>query len=581
VPSSYALAEALARSVQFTALAQGRVQLEDALRLCDEADRGGAEDTERVWGLLIDSDIALRLGDSVEPTRTEMLWRAVVSAGRSIAIDDSSAAWVALSSALDALSRTRTAELASRVAEERAPDPGTVVAQRIHALTWAGRQREVFELLENPELADSFGPGWVAATRARSELFAGRLDDALKHANSALAMNPDDAWTRGVRAEILTAKAEPTLARKEWEWVWQHAPLDEFYGHVAATWAALGQDLVTSALDLARELIEVERVSVDDGDGHAVLGIVSLLLGDESGWNDLEAAAATADSGNIGYMQTRIRAILGTRADGTKRLGDAFERRARELDLLERMSPTEQVATEMGLVIDQFTGDSTGDRMARVGARLTRGLFLHRAGQTGGAEELSLLAAEMGWPELEALAQTSADVLESEPPAPMSEGESDESPVPTGEIVVSSEDPSAQLEIVYRYWPDLDALARFHRHTFPTFEVSVEETVAKDGYLIKRNRRRTITGTVPEDTWYCRRTWIPALPSAIGMAARDVPELPDLVAVPAPTADDDMTTGAIAWSPFEFVARRATGEFGQPYRSRKGKASMSSNTRSA
>ena len=563
IAATYGLADALRVSVSTAPFGQARAQLERALGLCDEADVLNRDGEEAPWGLLVETDVAGRLGQAASEARSEALWRSVCAAGRAIAFDPSPEAWLALSAILHTLSCTRTAELTSRFAEALAPLSDTVLGRRIDALTYRGRTKEAREILDEPRTTEVFGGSWVDANRARAELFAGELGDAVGHINAVLAENPEDAWSREIRAQILTVRRETSGAREDWEWVWRHAALDEFYGLVAAAWGALGQELIRSAHDLALELIPVERASVDDGDGHTVLGISSLLLGDASGWDHLRTAIGTADTYNIGYMRNRIRAILGDRAINVDRLDTDFEQRAAELESSDQMPPMEQVAEEMRRVLEQFSGDTPTDLMARRGARLTRALYRYHASDADSLVELRDLAEETAWPELAGLLDRLDDFAEPVEIPPAATENLPDGTEPDDwvnmfiELPPSWDDRASTLADVHL--PDLLSIAFNRRRSIPErFALSSGQDLEPNQYRIGLQSGRIVQGNVPPGVWYCRRDWLSAIPEESRMAIGSTSVSKHLVTVPTP-ADDDFTTRVIAWSPLELIARRATG----------------------
>jgi hypothetical protein len=428
----------------------------------------------------------------------------------------------------------------------------------VDALTWIGRQADAIRLLKKPSISELFGESWAASMLARSELFAGRLADALTHINIALDANPDDAWSRQYRAEILSARYEEELARRDWEWVWQHAELDEFYGLVAATWAALGQGLLASARELSNELIGLEQASVDDGYGQAVLGIALLREADETGWEHLEAAAAVVDAGGVDYMERRIRAMLGWRGRKADRLHHLFARRVEQLKLLDLETETERVAGEMGAVIDKFQGDSASDRTARIGARLVRALYRHRAGDSAGTAELMSIGREINLRELVEPAPSPArQPMTGEPAGLVENGAPNDQPPADVTIAVSGDEPDGPVNLAFLHIPNLDAISRMGRGTFPSVSMGVDENLPQQTYRITRRGKGDITGSIERDTWYCKRQWMASLPESVRMHAHEISKPRGVLAIPQPS-DDDVVTGLVAWTPLELIARRAT-----------------------
>ena len=255
-------------------LAAARETLQSALDSILAVLARGRVDPGVSWCYLSEADARERLAEDVDLKDNDHAWRAFLAVCRSIVHEDSAQRWGELASAAQGLSLYRVAVAATAKAIAMEPENTFAVAQHIQALANAGQAEHALTLLGTPQ--DDWDD-WDHAVRGYLLARVGEPWEAVAELRMA-TLDPNWSWAFEalITALLVTDRYDEALAEAHAQrdrWVDR---LDEVGGVRTSAWSSV----VVGDLARAEELAEKLSAGDDEGESHAVIGMVRLLKGD-------------------------------------------------------------------------------------------------------------------------------------------------------------------------------------------------------------------------------------------------------------------------------------------------------------
>lgn len=577
------LAEALLLTSWDKPLAEVRDLLERASGLIHDARQRDGVSPASSWSLVTEAALHTELARTASPERGTHLWSAAVAAGRALAFGPSDPGrWVALAQSLNVLLRLRAAEVATRPAIALAPaGNGSAQQQRLIALANLGRNDEALPLLT---IEDAERPSpWNDAVRAFMYQRDGNLTPAVEAATRAVRDTPTDPWIHLVHAEALSLGGDEAEAAKEWTWLWREALLDEADGLISAARAAVELRLGADAVAIAQRAVEVERVTVSEGESRLLLGCALLLVGDTDGAADVSAGIRSSLTPR---RLADIRRQLGVLApnlpvdDSPPTFLHWVEQEIAETlselrDRFDTRPDGESAALEIGLAANNPAYDERTRAVARLGADLAEAWCRLACGDGSGTAALrSLAAAHPEMPELadaaDAAPSLMARLAPTDPVDPVTtpprtehpaESEPPDQARATGLSLVLP--PSWFLqgppEDHRLFRQDLPAARAWVKRrlglVLPPVRVTVDAAIEPDGFTIQLGDQEIDHGRLSPGLWYCPAAWLPNLPEDLVKAAGSPDGELGLTALP-PASSEDPLAAVIARPPTAVIAFR-------------------------
>ena len=255
----------------------------DALHSQHGVDLGSA------WSLFTDAAVHLQLASGPGDARISHPWRAALAAARSLVFDPGDAdCWIQLSDALGLLGLYQSAAFTARRAQALEPSPSpseNVLDRLISNAANLGELQTAMELL--PPDADH-APARIQAVAGYVRWRLGHGETAIRLLRLATTADASLTWARQLLAWAYVLTGDHGLARQAADGL--RADLAEQASAVALNAradAALILGDLAGAQQLGRDLIRLERGTVDDGSGLAVVGKAALLDGHAEGLDDL------------------------------------------------------------------------------------------------------------------------------------------------------------------------------------------------------------------------------------------------------------------------------------------------------
>ena len=518
-------------------------QFRQAAELLDHEYARQPLDADTSWSLMTYSYLnSLLANQASAETRAGQLWQAPVNAARAIAFDPAQAQrWARLSDTLNELSCHTAASVLSSHASSLATDDPAVRRSRIATLINAGDLDPALALLDQAAADDA--DGWCSAVRSVAlqmsarglpqDAAAERLAAAIKFADQAVRIQPENLWYHRVRADLLLRAGKDQLATEEFEYLWRQSRLDEADGLSYASRAGNELRLGADAVSLSEQALDLSNATIADGGDCFNHGAALLLQGKHEGLADLATAIALADNPiNIEYLRLRI-SHLADVLDQMKagiNAGDLqrqVEARAAQIRADADAPPLDLIAAEFDRAAANPRYAPEVARQAAFAASLSRAWCGIALADPAGLAMLTELAGEHPeYPELssaaQALAATSLPGTAAEPePAP-------EAPVLETHLPKSwfagLADP-LDHEIIKRYVPDARArLRRSNGETLPGVTFRDDARLEPARFRILLRGSEADKGQLSAQRWYCPAILRSALPAEIRAQLEPAPD---------------------------------------------------------